>query len=120
MAMRNSTWAFSMRAATRPRPRNGTGSPAWWPIPQNYAVAIEWYQLAADQGYADAQSKIGAMYSIGQGVRQNYVTGHMWLDLAAAQGNEDARRNRDLVAAKMTPAQIAEAQKRAAEWQPRR
>ena len=31
---------------------------------------------------------------------------------------DDVNKNRDLVAAKMTPAQIAEAQKRAREWKP--
>jgi hypothetical protein len=34
----------------------------------------------------------------------------------AAKGNKDAEKNRGIVAAKMTPAQIAEAQKLAREW----
>jgi uncharacterized protein len=40
----------------------------------------------------------------------------MWLSLAAAGGNFTAER--DFIAAKMTPAQIAEAQKLAREWKP--
>jgi uncharacterized protein len=40
----------------------------------------------------------------------------MWLNLVAAKGNKDAEKNRGIVAAKMTPAQIAEAQKLAREW----
>jgi hypothetical protein len=41
-----------------------------------------------------------------------------WFNLAAARGNKDAVKGRDMVAAKMTPAQLAEAQKLAREWKP--
>ena len=39
-------------------------------------------------------------------------------NFAAAQGNDAAREARDLVAENMTIAEIAEAQRRALEWQP--
>ena len=58
------------------------------------------------------------MYALGLGVPQDYVHAHMWISLAAAQGDADAVNNRDIVAAKMTPDQIAEAQKLAREWKP--
>ena len=51
------------------------------------------------------------MYANGQGVPQDYVLAHMWFNLAAAQGNEDGKKNRDIVAKRMTSEQIAEAQK---------
>ena len=41
---------------------------------------------------------------------------HMWFNLATAQGNANAAEKRDLIAEKMTPAQIAEAQRMAREW----
>ena len=44
----------------------------------------------------------------------------MWYKLAAAQGAGVAAKNRDRVAAKMTPAQIAEAQRLASEWVPKK
>ena len=47
---------------------------------------------------------------------QDDVSAHMWLNLAAATGHEDARKARELVAARMTREQIAEAQARAREW----
>ena len=49
---------------------------------------------------------------------QDYVQAHMWLNLAAAHDDEVklATVARDDVAAKMTPAQIAEAQRMAREW----
>jgi uncharacterized protein len=56
------------------------------------------------------------MYAKGQGVPQDYVSAHMWYSLAAAEGLTDAAKERDTVAAQMTPAQIAEAQRLAREW----
>ena len=38
--------------------------------------------------------------------------------LSAAQGYQDAIKNRDVIAAQMTPEQIAEAQKLARDWKP--
>ena len=50
---------------------------------------------------------------------QDYVQAYMWYTLVAAQGDADAAKKRDNVAAKMTPAQIAEAQRLAREWKPK-
>ena len=82
------------------------------------AVALKWYRMAAEQGHAGAQNNLGVMYDKGEGVTQDYVQAHIWYNLAAAQGEETARENRDLIAKKMTPAQVAEAQRLAREWKP--
>jgi TPR repeat protein len=64
------------------------------------------------------------MYSHGQGVPQDYVLAHMWLNLASASSQisnelqEEGARVRDGIARKMTPQQIAEAQRMAREWKP--
>ena len=87
-------------------------------VPQNYAEAVKWYRLATDQGNADAQYNLGVMYATGQGVYQDYVSAYMWLSLSASQGEQGAIKGRDLIARRMTPAQIAEAQKLAREWKP--
>ncbi|RJX30030.1 MAG: hypothetical protein C4525_13395 [Desulfarculus sp.] len=65
-----------------------------------------------------AQYNLGAMYYNGQGVPQNFIKTHMWYKLAAAQGYKSAVKSRDLVAAKMAPQQMAEAQRLASEWKP--
>src|SRR5271166_5291069 len=75
------------------------------------------------QGDADAQMSLGSMYANGRGVPQDDITTHMWFDLAASRAGDAtvrqmAVRNRDEAAAKMTPAQIAEAQRMAREWKP--
>jgi TPR repeat protein len=89
-------------------------------VPQDYAEAVKWYRLAADQGFVIAQYSLGSLYADGRGVPQDYVQAHMWFYLAAAQGTfEGAVAARDNIVSKMTPAQIAEAQKLAREWKPK-
>jgi TPR repeat protein len=68
---------------------------------------------AAEQGYAKAQSNLGAMYYSGNGVLQDTIAAHMWFNIAAANGNKDAAKNRDIAAGKLSSADIVEAQKRA-------
>ena len=85
-------------------------------VAQDYAEAAKWCRKAADQGYADAQMRLGAMYDLGRGVAQDYVQAHKWFNLSAASGDADAMKFRDDAAAKMTPAQIAEAQRLASAW----
>ena len=87
-------------------------------VARDYVEAAKWYRLAADQGHAKAQSNLGIMYDNGRGVARDQVLAHMWFSLSVAQGNQEAARDRDIVARRMTPAQIAQAQKLAREWKP--
>jgi TPR repeat protein len=89
-------------------------------VPQDFGEAAKWYRLAADQGDVSAQTLLAIMYNIGQGVPQDYVEAHKWFNLAVARGNEAARKPRDLIAEKMTPAQIYEAQTLARNWKPKK
>src|SRR5262245_41056432 len=94
-------------------------------VPQNHAQAIKWLRRAAEQGHQAAQSNLGFAYRDGEGVLQDYVQAHMCLNLAAAQatpvgGHNIAGEARDSIGAKMSPAQIAEAQRLAREWKPKR
>jgi len=90
-------------------------------VPQDSGEALKWYHLAAAQGDAVAQYNLGLMYAYGDSVPKDYVQAHKWFNLAAATDTEKEDRDkavkeRDDVAARMTPAQIAEAQKLAREW----
>ncbi len=94
-------------------------------VPQDYAEAIKWYRRAADQGDPRAQFNLGVSYAEGQSVEKDYVTAYMWFNLAAAHfasSDADRRRaaitNRDIIASRMPPEDIAEAQRRAHEWKP--
>lgn len=82
-------------------------------VVQDYAEAVKWFRLAAAQGDSGGQLKLGVMYERGQGVIQDYVRAYMWANIAATGGDPDAANNRDMIAGKMTPMQIAESQKMA-------
>jgi TPR repeat protein len=87
-------------------------------VPQDYAEAANWYRKAAEQGLSTAQTNLGNLYSGGRGVPLDRVHAYMWLSLAAARGDPNAEKIQQLVAKAMTPAEITEAQKLAAEWKP--
>ena len=84
-------------------------------VPQNDRTAVKWYTLAANQGLALAQFNLGLMYDKGEGIIQDYVRAHMWGNLGASNGSENGAKLRDLVAKKMTPADISKAQRLARE-----
>ena len=85
---------------------------------RDYATAVRLVRPLAEQGDANAQYNLGVFYDNGLGVPQDKVRAYMWLNLSAAQGRDGAAAFRDLMARRMTPAQIAEAQKLAREWKP--
>jgi len=79
---------------------------------------VETLLVSANEGNSTSQLRLGKLFLDGHGVTQNYVAAHFWFNLASAAGLTEAQQLRDTVAVKMTPAQIAEAQKRASEWRP--
>jgi len=58
-----------------------------------YAEAVKWYRLAAEQGYAVAQFNLGNMYRIGNGVPENDAEALKLYRLAAEQGDAQAQVN---------------------------
>ena len=56
---------------------------------------------------------------LGGGVPQDYVRAHMWTNLGGGSGDAVGVKDRDLIAAMMTPQEIAEAQKMARECKQR-
>ena len=91
-------------------------------VPQDYVQAVAWYRKAAEQGYVRPQHSLASMYANGEGVPQDYVAAHKWYILAASRtlvptSQKRYAELRDLTAKRMTPQQIAEAQRLANEWQ---
>ena len=91
-------------------------------VRQDDTETVKWSRLAAKQGHAGAQYQLGLLYAVGAGLEQDLVHAYKWFSLAAKQldgmDGEIAREDRDLVAEKMTSAQIAEAQRQVREWKP--
>jgi len=85
------------------------------------AEAIKWFRLAAEQGNGEAQASLGLSYGSGRGVVQDFVSAHMWLNLACSrlEGviHDRTRDFRDRLATGMTGTQIAEAERRARQWE---
>ena len=59
----------------------------------DYATALREWRPLAEQGDADAQNVLGAMYRLGTGVPQDDKTAVKWYTLAAEQGNAPAQFN---------------------------
>lgn len=91
-------------------------------VPQDFALAVEWYSCAANQGNATAQYLLGLMYDLGRGVRVDVVEAQKWLILAAAGADRRERaayaRVRDAMASKMSRAQVGIAQTLARDFVP--
>ncbi len=82
---------------------------------EDYKEAVKWFTKAAEQDFADAQLKLGFMYYEGEGVIKDYVEAYKWALIAGMNG-ADVAEIKQLLATKMTPVQIAEAQKRAKDF----
>ena len=66
-------------------------------VPQDYAEAVRWLRLAAEQGDAAGQCLLGTMYRHGKGVPQDDTEAARWLRLAAQQGDRSAQYFLDLM-----------------------
>ena len=91
---------------------------------QDYSEAFRWYSLAAEQGHNKAQHRLALLYELGRGAVQNYTQAYMWSNLAASQATKDCEKAfvkaRDRIAAKATPGQMAQGQRLASSWKPKK
>ena len=81
--------------------------------------AVTWFERSAQQDYDKAQLNLGALYASGKGVRRDYVQAYKWLNVCAAKGDQKCVAQRDLVADKLKPKQLATAQRLASQFTPR-
>jgi TPR repeat protein len=88
-------------------------------VPQDYGQALTWFTRSAQQDYAKAQLNLGAMYGAGRGVKRDYIQAYKWLNVCAAKGDQKCVAQRDLVAQKLKPKQLAAAQRLASEFTPK-
>ncbi len=87
-------------------------------VERNPAEAMKWFRRAADQGDHQAQYFLATSYALGEDVKRDFVAAYMWFSVAAAKGDKRSAEGRELIEPRMTPAQIAEAKKRASAWKP--
>lgn len=95
-------------------------------VPRDHKEAARLYLLAAEQGYARAQNNIGFMYGFGEGIPpKDDVQAYKWISLAIrnyTSKNQDrldqAIRDKATLAARMSPAQVADAERQVRDFRP--
>ena len=87
-------------------------------VAKNPDDTVKWSRQSAEQVNDIAQYHLGLCYLEGEGVSQDDHEAYSWFTLAAAQGDDQAHLLLDKLETELSPKQIADAQKRAAEWHP--
>jgi len=75
----------------------------------DYAFAVNMYEVSASWAYKPAQYNLGVIYTKGEGVPEDKPRGLAWLALAAERGDKDYTAARDLAYSRMTDAEYAQA-----------
>lgn len=79
--------------------------------------AAYWFHRSAENGYVYAMYSLALLYRDGKGVPRDDIEAHKWFNLASALNfDPKAQFQRDLIAQRMSPEAVAEAQRRAQEW----
>jgi TPR repeat protein len=87
------------------------------------AEAVRWYRRGAEGDDLRAQYQLGQMYFTGTGITRDYVSAYVWFAIAASQtplvDNQKAILElRNIAGARMTPQEVADAERRAKSWKP--
>jgi hypothetical protein len=83
----------------------------------NYTESAKWLMRSADHGNVTAAAVLGAFDWAGRGGTQGgYVDAYMWSAIAQAQGDQASSYRVSILQSRMSPAESAEAKRRAAAW----
>ena len=82
-------------------------------VTQDYAEAVKWTRLAAEQGNAAAQGNLGIAYHNGNGVPQSPWEAYVWHSIAAANGVRESEKFRDDDARLLSAEDLAKARSEA-------
>ncbi|THD81787.1 MAG: Localization factor PodJS [Phenylobacterium sp.] len=87
--------------------------------PQDLAAAARWFHKAAEAGVVDSQYNLALLYESGSGVERDLAEAYKWFAVAAQGGDAQARAGAVDLEAKLSPAQLAAADKAAAGFRPK-
>jgi TPR repeat protein len=82
-------------------------------------ATLEALRAQAERGDADAQLELGILYEFGFHLPDNKAPALAWYRLAAEQGHAKAAARHDALKAKMTPAELAAAERLYETWRAR-
>ena len=83
--------------------------------PRDPIEALLWFRKAAEQGEPHAQGCMGVAYAVGSGVPFNLAEAYYWLYQARAGGDSGAEVPFQRVKERLSPAEIQEGDRRAAQ-----
>ena len=87
-------------------------------VARDRAWAVRWYGKAAWQGYPPALYAYGIVYAAGLGLPADEVEATVWITRAAEAGHTQAAEMLPLLTLQLTPAQLAAARTKAADFAP--
>jgi TPR repeat protein len=86
-------------------------------VPQNDALALAWFQKAANNGNTGARIKLGYMYATGRAIQKDAESSYIWILAASLAGDRRGLGYLSALEAQLTPEQLARAKERARELQ---
>ncbi|HEY8574431.1 peptidoglycan-binding protein [Phenylobacterium sp.] len=86
--------------------------------PQDLPAAAKWFRKAAERGLTDAQYNLGMLYQAGSGVERDLAEAYKWFSIAAESGDAPARESAVSLEAKLSPTQLASAERAAKTFRP--
>jgi TPR repeat protein len=60
-------------------------------------AARQWFEIAANKGFAGAQFNLGNIYANGEGVQLDFTKAYMWFYIANEFGHEQAKKRMGLL-----------------------
>jgi TPR repeat protein len=86
--------------------------------------ALKWMTASAEQGYAQAQARLGMIYAKGEGVPINNIEAYRWFALAAKLSDPKAKlktiseTNQAVIFKRLSPAERQQAEALVEDWRP--
>ena len=77
-------------------------------VMKNHKEALKLFRQIINDG--NAQRHVGDIYAEGKGVLQSNIHAHMWYNIGSSNNNFGSDRDRDAIALKMSPTDVAKAQ----------
>jgi TPR repeat protein len=78
---------------------------------------VEWFYKAAHSGYSEACFNIALRHEYGSGLPQDLIQAYLWYSASEGANKDDfAAKQRERLASKMTPEELAEGERLAREW----
>jgi len=89
---------------------------------KNLPEAAVWFRRAAERGHPQAAHNLGAMLASGNGLAINLPEAYFWLSVGAERAPETLKaaylRDRDGIASRLSPQDLAQVRSRLAAWKP--